>query len=320
MASIHKLFIHQIDVKTTFLNGDLDEEIYMLQPEGCITLGKEHKVFKLNKSLYGLKQTPKQWNEKFDNALLKNGFLSVEVDKCVYTKCTGKECVIIALYVADMLIFGTSMVHSTKRFLASQFDMKDMGEAKVILGVKIIRIGDSIMLSQEHCVEKILKRFGHFDAKPVSTPYDANTHLMKNRGDPVGQAEYAQIIGSLMHLMNFFKPDIAYAVCSPKNNHWSALARLMKYLRGTMNYGIPHSGFPAVLEGYNDANWISDSDEIKSTSGYVFTLGGGVAAWKSSKQTLIASSTMESEFIALESTGKEAEWLKNFLSGIHLGM
>ena len=329
MALIHNLFIHQIDVKTAFLNGDLDEEIYMLQPEGCITHGKEHKVCKLNKSLYGLKQAHKQWNEKFDNALLKNRFLSVEVDKCVYTKCTGKECVIIPLYVDDMLIFGTSpsMVHSTKRFLASQFDMKDMGEAKVILGVKIIRMGDSIMLSQEHYVEKILKRFGHFDVKPVSTPYDANTHLMKNRGDPMGQAEYGQIIGSLMHLMNFYRPDIAYVVCrlskythNPNNDHWSALARLMKYLRGTMNYGILYSGFPAVLEGYNDANWISDSDEIKSTSGYVFTLGGGVVAWKSSKQTLIASSTMESEFIALESAGKETKWLKNFLSGIPLGM
>ena len=118
------------------------------------------------------------------------------------------------------------MVHSTKRFLASQFDMKDMGEAKVILGVKIIRMGDSIMLSQEHYVEKILKRFGHFDSKPVSTPYYANTHLMKNRGDHVGQAEYAQVIGSLMHLMNFSRPAIAYAVCrlsrythNPNNDH-----------------------------------------------------------------------------------------------------
>ena len=90
LASIHKLFIHQMDVKTAFLNGDLDKEIYMLQPESCITPGKEHKVCKLNKSLYGLKQAPKQWNEKFDNALLKNGFLFVEVDKFVYTKCTGK--------------------------------------------------------------------------------------------------------------------------------------------------------------------------------------------------------------------------------------
>ena len=221
-----------------------------------------------------------------------------------------------------MLIFGTSLsvVHSTKRFLASQFDMKDMDETKVILGVKITRMGDSIKLSQEHYVEKILKRFEHFDAKPVSTSYDANTHLMKNRGDPMGQDEYAQIIGSLMHLMNFSRLDIAYAVCrlcryihNPNNDHWSTLARLMKYLRGTMNYGILYSGFLAVLEEYNDDNWISDSNEIKSTSGYVFTLGGGDVAWKSSKQTLIAISIMESEFITLESTGKEAKWLRNFL-------
>ena len=133
----------------------------------------------------------------------------------MYTKCTDKKCVIIALYVDDILIFGTSlnMVHSTKRFLASQFDMKDMIEAKVILSVKIIRMGDSIMLSQEHYVEKILKRFGHFDAKPMSIPYDGNIHLMKNRGDPMDQFEHAQIIGSLMHLMNFSRPDIAYVVC-----------------------------------------------------------------------------------------------------------
>ena len=150
------------------------------------------------------------------------------MDKCVYTKCTEKECVIIALYVDDMLIFGTSLsvVHRTKRFLSSQFDMKDMSEAKVILGVKITRMGDNIMLSQEHYVEKILKRFGHFDVKPMSTPYDANTRLMKNRGDLGGQAIYAQIVGSLMHLMNFSKPDVAYAMCrlsrythNPNNDH-----------------------------------------------------------------------------------------------------
>ena len=132
-----------------------------------------------------------------------------------------------------MLIFGTNLdvVHSTERFLVSKLEMKDMSEAKVILGVEITRMSDSIMLSQEHYVEKILKRFGHFDAKHVSIPYDANTHLMKNLSDPVGQSEYAQIIGSLMHLMNFSRPDIAYAVCrlsryrhNPNYNHWNALA------------------------------------------------------------------------------------------------
>ena len=106
----------------------------------------------------------------------------------MYTKCTNQECVIIALYVDDMLIFCTSLdvVHSTKRFIASHFDMKDTGVAKVILGVKITRMGNSIMLSQERYVENIFKRFGHFDVKPVSTPYDANIYLMKNQGDHVG--------------------------------------------------------------------------------------------------------------------------------------
>ena len=180
--------------------------------------------------------------------------------------------------------------------------MKDMGEAKLILGVKITIMSDSIMLSQEHYVEKILKTFGHFDAKSMSTPYDANTHLMKNRDDLVGQSEYVQIIGSLMHLMNFSRLDIAYAVCrlsrythNLNNDNWNALARLMKYLRGTMNYNIIYSGFPAVLERYNDANWISNSDDIKSTSGYVFTLGGdGVAGNRLNKPLSPLLYTMES--------------------------
>jgi hypothetical protein len=127
--------------------------------------------------------------------------------------------------------------------------------------------------------------------------------------------------------MNFSRPDIAYAVGrlsrythSPNQDHWEALARVMKYLRGTMNYGIMYSGFPAVLEGYSDANWISDSDETKSTSGYVFTLGGGAIAWRSVKQSIIARSTMESEFIALELAGSEAEWLRNLLASNPLGI
>ena len=134
------------------------------------------------------------------------------------------------------------------------------------------------------------------------------------QNDIVGQSKYAHIIGSLMHLMNFSRPDIAYTVCrlsrcthNPNNDHWNALARLMKYLNCTVNCGILYSGFPTVLKGYNDANWISNSDEIKSTSGYIFTLGGDVVAWKSSKQTLIATSTMESKFIALKSVGKKTE-------------
>ncbi|XP_075101889.1 secreted RxLR effector protein 161-like [Nicotiana tabacum] len=189
-----------------------------------------------------------------------------------------------------------------------------MGESSVILGMKIIRDDNSLMLTQEHYVERILKKFDNFDVVPVSTPYDASSQLKKAKGDVVDQNKYARIIGSLMHLMNFTRPDIAYAVCrlsrytqNLSQDHWNALVRVMKYFLRTMNYGIKYSGFPIVLEGYNDANWIFDSNETKSTSGYVFTLVGGVVAWKSAKQTIIARSTMESEFVALELAGNEAE-------------
>jgi len=286
-------------------------------------------VCKLLKSLYGLKQIPKQWHEKFNETLLVDGFSSSDVDRCVYTKSVNNDHVIICLYVDDMLIFGTcnDIVFKTKSFLASKFDMKDMGEASIILGVEIIRKGDSILLSQEHYVEKLFRKYKYYDFKSVSTPYDANSQLKKSKGERIAQTQYAQIIGSLLHLMNFFRPNIAYAVGrlsrythGPNQDHWDALVRFMRYLRGTMDYGIEYSGFPIVLEGYSDGNWISDSEETKSTSGYVFTLGGGAVAWRSAVQTIIARSTMESEFVALEMAGSEVEWLKNFLANIPLGM
>ncbi|KAJ9684091.1 hypothetical protein PVL29_016537 [Vitis rotundifolia] len=327
LASIHNLVVHQMDVKTAFLNGDLEEEIYMDQPESCVVPGKEKKVCKLVKSLYGLKQAPKQWHNKFDHVLVTNGYSINDADKCIYSKYEDNTCVVICLYVDDMLIFGTNLevVCETKKFLGSKFDMKDLGEAEVILGIKIIRTPNGLKLSQEHYVEKILRKFEHFDCKPVSTPYDPSLQLKKNRELSVAQIEYAQILGSLMYLMNYTRPDIAYAVGrlsrytqSPNQDHWTAIRRVLKYLRGTINYGLCFSGFPSVLEGFSDANWISDSDEMKSTSGYVFILGGSAVSWRSAKQTCITRSTMEAEFIALEKASSEAEWLRNLLADIPL--
>jgi hypothetical protein len=327
LACIHDLVVHQMDVKTVFLNGDLDEEIYMVQPEGFVVPGQENKVCKLVKSLYGLKQAPKQWHDKFDKTMTGNGFHVNEGDSCVYSKHDSDGCVIICLYVDDMLIFGTNLdrVNETKSFLSSKFEMKDMGEADVILGVKIKRTPNGICLSQAHYVEKLLKKFNSFDVDPVRTPYDPSIHLRKNNGDPVSQSEYAKIIGSVMFLMNYTRPDIAYSVSrlsrythNPSHEHWDALKRLLRYLKGTMDWSLHYSKFPGVLEGYCDANWVSGNDEINSTSGYVFTLGGGAVSWKSCKQSCTAMSTMESEFIALELAGHEAEWLRNVLADIPL--
>uniref|UniRef100_A0A2N9EEB8 CCHC-type domain-containing protein n=1 Tax=Fagus sylvatica TaxID=28930 RepID=A0A2N9EEB8_FAGSY len=161
LASIYKLVVHQMDVKTAFLNGDLDEEVYMDQPEGFVLPGNEKKVYKLVKSLYGLKQAPKQWHEKFDTVILANGFKHNGADKCVYSKFTSEYGVIVCLYVDDMLIFGTNMlgVCETKKYLASVFKMKDLNEADTILGIKVKRHSEGYALCQSHYIEKVLLKY-----------------------------------------------------------------------------------------------------------------------------------------------------------------
>ncbi|GKA90016.1 zinc finger, CCHC-type containing protein [Tanacetum coccineum] len=286
MASIHNLIIHQMDVKTTFLNGQLEEEVYMNQPLGFILPGNENKVCKLVKSLYGLKHAPKQWHQKFDEVVLSNGYLLNQADKCVYSKfdASGKG-VIICLYVDDMLIFGTEQV-------------QDMGEADVILGIRIKHESNGIAISQSHYIEKVLKKFNYSDCTPVSTPLNTCEKLMPNRGLVVSQLEYSRVIGCLMYAMTCTRPDIAFVV--------GKLSRLM------------YSGYPSVLEGYTDASWISNTEDNSSTNGWVFLLSGGAIAWASKKQTCITGSTMESGFVALAAVGKEAEWLQNLLLEIPL--
>jgi hypothetical protein len=325
IASIRNLEVHQMDVKTAFLNGDLEEEIYMEQPEGYVAPGQESKVCKLVKSLYGLKQAPKQWHQKFDHVMMESGYQINECDKCVYVKNTSDGYVILCLYVDDMLIVGSNdkMIQSTKNMLKARFDMKDMGLADVILGVKITRAENGLTLSQTHYVDKILEKFNSDDSSIARTPIDTSHHLSKNRGEGVEQVEYARIIGSLMYLMSCTRPDLAFAISrlsrytsNPSAEHWKSITRVLRYLRYTRTYGLHYTRYPAVIEGYTDANWISDIRDSKSTSGYLFTFGGGAISWKSSKQTVIARSTMESEFIALDKSGEEAEWLRQFLEDI----
>ena len=252
----------------------------------------KRKCANLQKSLYELKQAPKQWHEKFDHTMLENGFKINECDKCVYVKTINHECVVMCLYVDDMLIMGTnrSVIESTKKMLNSNFYMKDLGLADVILGIRITKSTEGYVLSQSHYVEKVLRKFGHFESKPAVTPFDPNSKLKKNNGEGVSPLEYARVIGSLMYVMNCTRLDIAYSVgrlarytSNPGRDHWDALVRVLRYLKYTIEYGLHYTRYPPVLEGFNDANWITDSVETKSTSGYVFTLGGAVVLWKSSK-------------------------------------
>ncbi|GJX70069.1 zinc finger, CCHC-type containing protein, partial [Tanacetum coccineum] len=188
MTPIYNLIIHHMDVKTTFLNGELDEEVYMNQPQGFIMPGNENKVCKLIKSLYGLKQAPKQWHQKFDEVIFSN--------------------------VDDMLIFGTGQVHVdlTKEFLSSRFSMKDMGKSYVILGIRIKHKSNGILISHSHYIEKVLKKFNYFDCTPLSTPMDTSEKLVPNNGQAVSQLEYSRVIECLMYTMTCTRPNIEFVV------------------------------------------------------------------------------------------------------------
>ncbi|KAM7494813.1 hypothetical protein LguiB_029422 [Lonicera macranthoides] len=323
LASLHDLVVHQMDVKTAFLNGELEEEIYIEQPEGFIITGQEQKVCKLDKSLYGLKQAPKQWHEKFDELIIANGFRINESDKCIYYKTENNACTIICLYVDDLLIFCSNIhvVNNVKSMLCENFDMKDLGEANVILGIKITKTEKGLSLDQSHYIEKTLRKYNYSDCKPACTPYDPSVKLFKNTGDSVRQTEYASIIGSLRYATDCTRPDIAYAVgvlcrftSSPSIEHWHAIERVMRYLKRTMDLKLHYQKFPAVLEGYSDADWNTLSEDSKATSGYIFCIAGGAVSWKSKKQTILAQSTMESEMIALAAASEEASWLRSFLA------
>jgi hypothetical protein len=270
----------------------------------------------LIKFLYGLKQAPKQWHEKFNTTLTSAGFIVNKANKCVYYQYGGGEGVISCLYVNDILIFGTStrVIDEIKSFLLRCFDMKDLGLADVILNIKLIKSEDEITLNQSHYAEKILSQFGFEECKISPTTYDASIKLHKFKGEGKDQLRYSQIIGSLMYLDDAMRPDIFHAVSTLSrftsnlgDDHWKALERVLRYLRGTTSFGIHYSGYPPALEGYSDSNWISDADETKATTGYVFMLAGDAVSWRTCKQIVLIKSTIEAELVTLETTTNEVE-------------
>src|SRR5262249_29800595 len=206
--------------------------------------------------------------------------------------------------------------------LSSRFEMKDMGEASVVLGLKLIRSTEGIAISQSHYVEKVLERFGYQNCNAVYTPYDPSKVFYKNKsGVPVSQLRYSQVIGSLMYLANCTRPDISYAVTRlsrytscPDWTHWEGLDRVLRYLSGIVTLSLHFGKFPGVLEGYSDASWIAENSGSNGITGYVFTLGGGSVAWRSAKQTILSRSTFEAELCALDTTGIEAEWIRGLPS------
>jgi hypothetical protein len=331
IVAAEDLYLEQLDVKTAFLHGDLEEEIYMHQPEGFAVKGKENKVCKLKKSLYGLKQAPRQWYKKFDGFMCSKGFQRLEADHCCYTRGSGKSYVILLLYVDDMLVAGSDIgeINKVKKALSSQFAMKDLGEAKQILGMRIIRDRKkgTLELTQADYIKKVLKRFSMSDAKPVGTPLASHFRLSKEQSprddkerDYMEKVPYASAIGSLMYAMVCTRPDIAHAVgvvsrymSNPGRQHWEAVKWLMRYLRGSADVSLNFTKAGLKLQGFVDADLGGDVDSRKSTTGFVYTLGGTAVCWGSKLQKVVALSTTEAEYVAVTEAAKEMVWLQGLM-------
>lgn len=295
LAASLNLEIEQLDVKTAFLHSDLKEDIYMEKPEGFKVKGKEEYVCKLKKCLYGLKQAPRQWYRKFDSFMGEQGYKKTYNDHCVFLKkFSGNDLIILLLYVDDMLIVGQNVeiIDSLKQQLSKTFCMKELGPAKNILGMRIIRDRKArrLWLSQEAYVHKVLQRFNMEKAKPVSTPLAMHFKLSSQlspttseEGESMLYIPYASAVGSLMYAMVCTRPDIAHAVglvsrflSNPGKEHWNAVKWIMRYLRGTADMKLCFGSDKPTLVGYSDSDMAGDIDSRKSTSGYLITFAGGL--------------------------------------------
>ena len=279
LAVEQNLELHQIDVTTAFLNGEL-----MKQPEGFLTKGKENLVCELKRSIYGLKQSPRCWNEAVDKFLKELDFTQSLNDPCIYINNSGGEVLIVAVYVDDIILAGKSSTRIQEfiQKIAEKFKIKDMGKLHHFLGVKIVYLRKKkIWIGQQTYSIEILKKFQMENSKPVSTPTEPGTKLIKasKESQLVDQETYQSAVGSLLYLSTRTRPDIAYAVSSvarycsqPTLQHWIAVKRIFRYLNGTLDYGLIYEPSDKAMCGYSDADWAGDCDDRKSTTGYVFKM------------------------------------------------
>ena len=329
--------LYQMDVKTTFLNGNLEEEVYMKQPEGFSFSEGEHLVCKFKKSIYGLKQASHQWYLKFHEVITSFDFEENIMDQCIYQKVNGNNICFLVLYVDDILLATNDkgLLYDVKQFFYKNFDMKDMGEASYVIGIKMYRERSRgiLGLSQETYINKVLERFNMKNCSPSVAPilkgdrFDLN-QCPKNdfEWEHMKNIPYALAVGSLMYAQVCTRSDIAFVVgilgryqSNPGLDHWRATKKVMRYLQGTKDYMLMYRRTDSLeVIGYSDSDFVGCVDSRKSTSGYIFKLADGAVSWRSAKQTLTATSTMEAEFVSCFEASSRGVWLKSFISGLRI--
>lgn len=328
IAAQKKWKVIQIDVKTAFLHGEIEETIFMEPPPGLDY--PENMVCQLKKSLYGLKQASRCWNKTFSEFLTSYGFKQSIADSCVFKGIFQGKKVLLILYVDDALLFceEKEVLIKIVEDLRNNFETT-VCETGNFVGMEIeYKPNGSIFIHSKNYIKSILRRFNFDDASSSCIPADPGTILsLESNSLPEGKTfPYREAIGSLMYLSITTRPDIAFAVnvasrfqANPGQVHWNAVKRIFRYLKSTAAYGIEYSSATdclCQLIGYSDADFANDVDSRKSTSGYVFKISNGPVTWCSQKQTAVSTSTTEAEYIAASTAVKEILWLRQLLIDI----
>lgn len=337
LAAELKLDVFQLDVVSAYLNGDIEEQIYMEIPEGLPQIlgkrgtEKSSKVCLLKKALYGLKQSGRQWYRKLDSKLRQLKMKPLDADGCVYIYKRKNQVTLVAVYVDDIIIATNDQekLQELKGNLAKSFEMKDLGRLHHCLGIEFCQDlkTKEIRMTQKQYIENILKRFNMENCKPISTPVNVSMKLAKSMNPKTEEQRkemekvpYRELVGSLMYLATSTRPDIAHIVSAlgqynndPGEEHWKAAKRVLRYLKNTENRGLTYQKSNESLAGYSDADWAANVDDRRSYTGYAFTFAGAAINWISRKQKTVAMSTAEAEYVALSEATKEAIHLRRFL-------
>jgi hypothetical protein len=319
--------LYQLDVKNAFLHGDLREEVYMEIPPGFGTSQTHGKVLRLRKSLYGLKQSPRAWFDRFRRAMCGMGYTQCNGDHTVFYRHSRRHITILSVYVDDIIITGddTFEMSQLKQKLSKEFEVKDLGQLKYFLGIEIARSPKGIVLSQRKYVLDLLSDVGMLGCRVASTPIEQNHQLCAQSGDPVDRESYQRLVGRLIYLCHT-RPDISYAVSvvsrymhDPRSGHLEAAHRILRYLKGSPGRGLLFKANGHLnVDGYCDADWASCLDDRRSTSGFCVFVGGNLVSWRSKKQPVVSRSTAEAEYRAMSVCLSELLWMKGLLSELKL--
>ncbi|GJW62977.1 putative ribonuclease H-like domain-containing protein [Tanacetum coccineum] len=320
-ASFMGFLVYQMDVKSAFLYGTIGEEVYVHQPPGFVDPAHLNKVYKVIKALYGLHQAPRAWYKRLSSFLLENGFRRGTIDKTLFIKKNKSDIMLVQVYVDD-IIFGSttqSMCTEFEDCMHKRFQMSSMGELTFFLGLQVKQQPDGIFISQDKYVADILKKFDFCSIKTATTPIESNKPLVKDEdGVDVDVHVYRSMIGSLMYL-TASRPDIMFAVCAcarfqvtPKASHLNAVKRIFRYLKHQPKLGLwyPRDS-PFELEAFSDSDYGGASLDRKSTTGGCQFLGRRLISWQCKKQTIVANSTTEAEYVAAANCCGQVLWIQN---------